>query len=277
MSDLHPPSGQINGVVAPPLTAAPQENVGTKRQRRPSVRLGDIGDPAYDSQPNRKPKQQQQHQWRLPTSKDPNKGSRTRPVTTFAPDETLGGGREGNLENPVSIGSWRVKDSKSKRGFNKRVRSNWGGSGEEREDVDEEGFREFGIESPMKDRSPIETDSLGNDLGDEYDDGDENRGNFEGNRKGDFARVSDGVELEGPSDSGARNWNNNNSGERNGVRVWLNQLGLGRYAPVFEIHEVDDEVLPLLTLEDLKDMGINAVGSRRKMYCAIQKLSKGFS
>jgi hypothetical protein len=29
-------------------------------------------------------------------------------------------------------------------------------------------------------------------------------------------------------------------------------------------------------LEDLKDMGINAVGSRRKLYSAIQKLRKGF-
>ncbi|PWA55774.1 phosphate carrier protein [Artemisia annua] len=65
--------------------------------------------------------------------------------------------------------------------------------------------------------------------------------------------------------------------ERNGVRVWLNQIGLGRYYSVFEVHEVDDEVLPLLTLEDLKDMGINAVGSRRKMFCSIQKLGKGFS
>lgn len=199
-------------------------------------------------------------------------------MTNVAHDETL--------ENPVSIGGWRVKDSKSRRGFNKRaIRSNWaskideGGGGEEREDVDE-GFRDFHLESPMTtERSPVEVDSLGIDLVEEDYDGDEDRGrDYEGNRKGDFARVSDGVELEGPSDSGARNWNNNNnSGERNGVRVWLNQLGLGRYAPVFEIHEVDDEVLPLLTLEDLKDMGINAVGSRRKMYCAIQKLSKGFS
>ncbi|KAE9453589.1 hypothetical protein C3L33_14488, partial [Rhododendron williamsianum] len=277
MSDLHPPSGQLNNGGAPPLTAvAPPDNVGTKRQRRPSVRLGDIGDQSFDSHPNRKPKQPQ---WKLPISRDPNKGSsRTRPVTNVAHDETL--------ENPVSIGGWRVKDSKSRRGFNKRaIRSNWaskieeGGGGEEREDVDE-GFRDFHLESPMTtERSPVEVDSLGNDLVEEDYDGDEDRGrDFEGNRKGDFARVSDGVELEGPSDSGARNWNNNNnSGERNGVRVWLNQLGLGRYAPVFEIHEVDDEVLPLLTLEDLKDMGINAVGSRRKMYCAIQKLSKGFS
>ncbi|KAL6584273.1 hypothetical protein OROMI_003562 [Orobanche minor] len=63
----------------------------------------------------------------------------------------------------------------------------------------------------------------------------------------------------------------------NGVRVWLNELGLDKYAPWFEVHEVDDEVLAQLTLEDLKDMGINAVGSRRKMYSSIQKLGKGFS
>ncbi len=60
------------------------------------------------------------------------------------------------------------------------------------------------------------------------------------------------------------------------MRIWLNGLGLSRYAPVFEVHEVDDEVLPMLTLEDLKDMGINAVGSRRKMYCAIRSLGRGF-
>ncbi|KAM0928575.1 hypothetical protein ACQ4PT_002563 [Festuca glaucescens] len=57
-----------------------------------------------------------------------------------------------------------------------------------------------------------------------------------------------------------------------GIRAWLDGLGLTRYAPVFEIHEVDEEVLPLLTLEDLKDMGIGAVGSRRKLFDAIQKL-----
>ncbi|KAG8095773.1 hypothetical protein GUJ93_ZPchr0013g34172 [Zizania palustris] len=57
-----------------------------------------------------------------------------------------------------------------------------------------------------------------------------------------------------------------------GVKTWLDGLGLSRYASVFEIHEVDDEVLPLLMLEDLKDMGIGAIGSRRKMYAAIQKL-----
>ncbi|KAL7114471.1 hypothetical protein ACP275_04G123000 [Erythranthe tilingii] len=65
--------------------------------------------------------------------------------------------------------------------------------------------------------------------------------------------------------------------EKNGVRVWLNELGLGKYANIFEFHEVDDAILPFLTFDDLKEMGIGAVGSRRKMYRSIQKLGKGFS
>lgn len=59
-----------------------------------------------------------------------------------------------------------------------------------------------------------------------------------------------------------------------GVRGWLQNLGLGKYAQHFEAHEVDSEVLPLLTFDDLKEMGIAAVGSRRKMFYAIQQLGK---
>ncbi|CAL5375358.1 unnamed protein product [Camellia sinensis] len=288
MAELQPPEGHTNGGA---VTSA-AENVGTKRQRRPSVRLGDIGDQAYDSHSNRRTKQ-----WKLPM-KDSGKGSKTRVLMNLSGSgggageyyETLDADeREGNLDS-VAIGSWRVKDSKSKRGSTKRVRSNWAsklddgggaggcsGEGDEKlsggEDVDD-GFRDFyteGLESPLKEQSPIH--SLDNMAVDENR-GHEREVHFHGNRLGAKVRVSDhdGVELDGPSDTDAGNWNNV---ERNGVRVWLNQLGLGRYAPVFEIHEVDDEVLPMLTLEDLKDMGINAVGSRRKMYCAIQKLSKG--
>ncbi|GFZ11915.1 sterile alpha motif (SAM) domain-containing protein [Actinidia rufa] len=275
MAEIQLPDGHMNG--GGPLAVASTENVVTKRQRRPSVRLGDIGDQAYDALANRRTKQ-----WKLP-AKDSGKGSRTRALTNLEYHETLNvEDREGNLD-AVAIGSWRVKESKYKRGSTKRVRSNWiskadDGDGDDKfsggEDVDD-GFRDFDpelSESPIKEQSPINSlDNLADD---------ENRGHVHGKGRGVRVRVSecrdhnDGVELEGPSDTDARNWNR---GERNGVRVWLNQLGLGRYAPVFEIHEVDDEVLPMLTLEDLKDMGINAVGTRRKMYCAIQKLSKGFS
>ncbi|KAD2805955.1 hypothetical protein E3N88_39332 [Mikania micrantha] len=58
----------------------------------------------------------------------------------------------------------------------------------------------------------------------------------------------------------------------NGVGKWLEDLGFGRYAGVFEMHEVDETALPLLTLDDLKEMGVLAVGPRRKLYAAICRL-----
>lgn len=58
----------------------------------------------------------------------------------------------------------------------------------------------------------------------------------------------------------------------NSVGRWLEELGFGKYAGLFERHEVDEEVLPLLTLEDLKEMGVLAVGPRRKLYTAIRQL-----
>lgn len=56
------------------------------------------------------------------------------------------------------------------------------------------------------------------------------------------------------------------------VAGWLWGMGMGRYVPAFEAHEVDAEVLPCLTMDDLRDMGIGAVGARRKLFCAIQRL-----
>jgi hypothetical protein len=56
------------------------------------------------------------------------------------------------------------------------------------------------------------------------------------------------------------------------VAEWLWGMGMGRYVPAFEVHEVDAEVLPCLTMDDLRDMGIDAVGARRKLFCAIQRL-----
>ncbi|KAK9278655.1 hypothetical protein L1049_028228 [Liquidambar formosana] len=59
------------------------------------------------------------------------------------------------------------------------------------------------------------------------------------------------------------------------VGRWLEELGFGKYAGVFEMHEVDEEALPLLTFEDLKEMGVLAVGTRRKLYTAIQQVREG--
>lgn len=57
-----------------------------------------------------------------------------------------------------------------------------------------------------------------------------------------------------------------------GVSGWLQELGLGKYAELFELNEVDTEVLPLLTLDDLREMGVDAVGARRKMFTNIEAL-----
>src|SRR5579872_2317601 len=53
------------------------------------------------------------------------------------------------------------------------------------------------------------------------------------------------------------------------VVVWLRSLGLGQYEAAFRDNEVDDSVLPNLTAEDLKELGVTAVGHRRKLLDAI--------
>src|SRR6478672_12810419 len=51
--------------------------------------------------------------------------------------------------------------------------------------------------------------------------------------------------------------------------VWLRSLGLERYEASFRENEIDDTVLPSLTAEDLKDLGVGIVGHRRKLLDAI--------
>jgi class 3 adenylate cyclase/predicted ATPase len=50
---------------------------------------------------------------------------------------------------------------------------------------------------------------------------------------------------------------------------WLRSLGLERYEAVFRENEIDETVLPNLTAEDLKDLGVSIVGHRRKLLDAI--------
>src|SRR3954451_347628 len=53
------------------------------------------------------------------------------------------------------------------------------------------------------------------------------------------------------------------------VRGWLRRLGLEQYEATFRDNKIDDTVLPSLTAEDLKDLGIEFVGHRRKLLDAI--------
>ena len=56
------------------------------------------------------------------------------------------------------------------------------------------------------------------------------------------------------------------------LRRWLRSLGLEQYEAAFRENEIDDAVLPSLTAEDLKDLGISIVGHRRKLLDAIAAL-----
>jgi class 3 adenylate cyclase len=56
------------------------------------------------------------------------------------------------------------------------------------------------------------------------------------------------------------------------VTEWLRSLGLERYAPSFEENHIGPELLPTLSAEDLKELGIASFGHRRAMLAAIAGL-----
>jgi hypothetical protein len=61
------------------------------------------------------------------------------------------------------------------------------------------------------------------------------------------------------------------------VVVWLRSLGLGKYGVAFRENEIDETVLPDLTAEDLKELGVTSFGHRRKLLDAIAALRSGTS
>jgi class 3 adenylate cyclase len=56
------------------------------------------------------------------------------------------------------------------------------------------------------------------------------------------------------------------------VASWLHNFGLERYEQAFRDNEINEAVLPKLTAEDLKDLGVTAVGLRRVLLDAIAGL-----
>jgi len=56
------------------------------------------------------------------------------------------------------------------------------------------------------------------------------------------------------------------------IAAWLQDLGLERYVSAFRENEIDWEVLPKLTSEDLREIGVAAIGHRRKLLDAIAAL-----
>lgn len=55
------------------------------------------------------------------------------------------------------------------------------------------------------------------------------------------------------------------------VRAWLDGLGLGKYTAVFEDNDVDLDVVPMLTDEELRDLGL-PLGARKKILQAAKNL-----
>ena len=57
------------------------------------------------------------------------------------------------------------------------------------------------------------------------------------------------------------------------IGEWLQRIGLEQYEPAFRNNEIDKEILPKLTADDLEDLGVAIVGHRRKMLTTISELS----
>ena len=53
------------------------------------------------------------------------------------------------------------------------------------------------------------------------------------------------------------------------VGGWLRGLGLGQYEKKFRDNKIDADLLPRLTVDDLKDIGVSVVGDRRRLLDAI--------
>ena len=56
------------------------------------------------------------------------------------------------------------------------------------------------------------------------------------------------------------------------IEAWLQGLGLQQYEQAFRDNAIDAAILPELTADDLKDLGVNLVGHRRRLLAAIAAL-----
>ena len=57
------------------------------------------------------------------------------------------------------------------------------------------------------------------------------------------------------------------------IDIWLGSIGLAQYSGLFRLNEIDDDLLSRLTSDDLKEMGVAALGHRRKLLDAIAALA----
>ena len=59
------------------------------------------------------------------------------------------------------------------------------------------------------------------------------------------------------------------------VAGWLRRLGLKQYTLAFTANDIDGDILPELTADDLIGLGVTSIGHRRKLLAAIAALRDG--
>src|SRR5271169_972444 len=59
------------------------------------------------------------------------------------------------------------------------------------------------------------------------------------------------------------------------VSDWLEKLGLGQYAQRVAENDINFGILPDLTDQDLKELGVSSLGHRRQLLRAIVELNDG--
>jgi class 3 adenylate cyclase len=57
------------------------------------------------------------------------------------------------------------------------------------------------------------------------------------------------------------------------IADWLQRLGLGQYAQRYAENDISFVILPHLTDQDLKELGVTSLGHRRQLLLAIAELS----
>jgi hypothetical protein len=67
----------------------------------------------------------------------------------------------------------------------------------------------------------------------------------------------------------------NSSGTTIEIAQWLRELGLEQYTDAFHENAIDAKILPTLTADDLRDIGVTLIGHRRRLLNAIADWGKG--
>ena len=57
------------------------------------------------------------------------------------------------------------------------------------------------------------------------------------------------------------------------IKAWLSELGLSQYAEAFESNDVALDLLQALTDQDVRELGVQSLGHRKKLLKAISELN----